>query len=158
MSPSPSSPHCALGTPRWPTNWARRGAALQQAEAGDPGDPRAHLRHDHRPQPTADQQYGRLVEFWSAISAGILVIVLAVMLYRGNVPIWVAILVTVGGYFAIEAAFRRRLVQLVLRLTLLFAIVGAIVLAVAYLPLLIVAAVAGVALLAIVDNVRELRG
>lgn len=98
------------------------------------------------------------MEFWSAISAGILVIVLAVMLYRGNVPIWVAFLVTVGGYFAIEAAFRRRLVDLVLRLTLLFAIVGAIVLAVAYLPLLIVAAVAGVALLAIVDNVRELRG
>ena len=80
------------------------------------------------------------------------------MLYRGNVPIWVAVLVTVGGYFAIEAAFRRRLVQLVLRLTLLFAIAGAVVLAVAYLPLLIVAAVAGVALLAIVDNVRELRG
>jgi hypothetical protein len=132
--------------------------ALQQAEAGETGDPRAHLRHDHRPQPTADQQYGRLVEFWSAISAGILVIVLAVMLYRGNVPIWVAFLVTIGGYFAIEAAFRRRLVQLVLRLTLLFAIVGAIVLAVSYLPLLIVAAVAGVALLAIVDNVRELRG
>ena len=132
--------------------------ALAAAESGQAGDPRAHLRHDHRPQPTAEQQYGRLVEFWSAISAGILVIVLAVMLYRGNVPIWVAFLVTVGGYFAIEAAFRRRLVQLVLRLTLVFAIVGAIVLAVAYLPLLIVAAVAGVALLAIVDNVRELRG
>ena len=65
---------------------------------------------------------------------------------------------TIGGYFAIEAEFRRRLVQFVLRLTLLFAIAGAIVLAVAYLPLLIVAAVAGVALLAIVDNVRELRG
>jgi len=80
------------------------------------------------------------------------------MLYRGVVPIWAALLLAVGGYFAIEAAFRRRLVQLVLRLTLLFAIAGAIVLAIAYLPLIILGAVAGVAILAIVDNVRELRG
>jgi hypothetical protein len=132
--------------------------ALAAAEAGEPGDARAHLRHDHRPQPTEEQQYGRLVEFWSAISAGVLVIALGVMLYRGVVPIWAALLLAVGGYFAIEAAFRRRLVQLVLRLTLLFAIAGAIVLAIAYLPLIILGAVAGVAILAIVDNVRELRG
>ena len=80
------------------------------------------------------------------------------MIYRGNVPAWVAFLVAVGGYFALEAAFRRRLVQMILRLTLLLAIAGAVVLAVAYLPLLILGAIAGVALLAIVDNVRELRG
>jgi hypothetical protein len=97
------------------------------------------------------------VEFWSAISAGILLIVLAVTLYLEVVPIWAALLLTLGGYVAIEAAFRRRLVQLLLRLTQLFAIIGAIVLAVAYLPLIIVAAIAGVAILAIVDNVRELR-
>ena len=132
-------------------------AALAHAEAGEAGDPRAHLRHDHRPQPPEEQQYGRLVEFWSAISAGVLVIVLAVLLYLELVPIWGAVLLTVGGYVALEAAFRRRLVQLVLRLTLLLAIIGAIVLGIAYLPLIIVAAIAGVALLAIVDNVRELR-
>jgi hypothetical protein len=131
--------------------------ALDRAKAGDPGDPRAHLRHDQRPQPPEEQRYGRFVEFWSAISAGVLVIMLAVTLYLGVVPVWAALLFTIGGYLALEAAFRRRLVELLLRLTLLLAILGAIVLAVAYLPLLIVAAVAGVALLAIVDNVRELR-
>jgi hypothetical protein len=132
-------------------------AALAQAEAGDAGDPRAHLRHDQRPQPPEAQEYGRFVELWSAISAGVLLIVLVVTLYLEVVPIWGALLLTVGGYVAIEAAFRRRLVQLSLRLTLLLAIIGAIVLAVAYLPFLIVAAIAGVAILAIVDNVRELR-
>jgi hypothetical protein len=131
--------------------------ALAMVESGDAGDPRAHLRHDHRPQPPEAQQYGRLVEFWSAVSAGILLIVLAVTLYLEVVPIWAALLLTLGGYVAVEAAFRRRLVQLLLRLTQLFAIIGAIVLAVAYLPLIIVAAIAGVAILAILDNVRELR-
>ncbi len=132
-------------------------AALARAEAGDLGDPRAHLRHDHRPQPPESQRYGRLVEFWSAISAGLLVIFLVGALYVGVLPVWASLLLAVGGYVAIEAAFRRRLVELALRLTLFFAIVGAVVLAIEFLPLLIVGSIAAVAVLAIVDNIRELR-
>jgi hypothetical protein len=48
-------------------------------------------------------------------------------------------------------------VQLALRVTLLLAGIGAIVLAVEFLPLLIVGSIAAIALLAIIDNVRELR-
>ena len=98
---------------------------------------------------------------WSSgppVSAGVLLIVLVVTLYLEVVPIWAALLLTLGGYVAIEAAFRRRLVAArPAPDAQLFAIIGAIVLAVAYLPLLIVAAIAGVAILAIIDNVRELR-
>jgi hypothetical protein len=132
-------------------------AALQRAEAGDLGDPRAHLRHDHRPQPPSVQQYGRLVEFWSAVSAGVLVIVLVAALYTKVLPVWGSLLLAIGGYIAIEAASRRRLVQLALRITLLLAGIGAIVLAIEFLPLLIVGSIATIALLAIIDNVRELR-
>ncbi len=73
------------------------------------------------------------------------------------VPLWAALLLAVGGYVAIEAAFRRRLVQLLLRLTVFLAIVAAVVLAIEYLWLIAVLAIGGVALLAIVDNIRELR-
>ena len=131
--------------------------ALGRAEAGDLGDPRAHLRQDHRPQPPESQRYGRVVEFWSAISAGLLVIVLAGTMLTGWVPIWAAVLIAVGGYVAIEAAFRRRLVQLALRVTLFLAVIGAIVLVLAFLPLIVVGGIAGVAIIAIVDNIRELR-
>ena len=93
----------------------------------------------------------------TVISAGLLVIVLAGILYVGLLPIWAALLLAVGGYIAIEAAFRRRLVQLALQVTLFLAVIGAIVLVLAYLPLLIVASVAGIALIAIIDNIRELR-
>lgn len=132
--------------------------ALRRAEAGELGDPRAHLRHDHRPQPPSAQQYGRLVEFWSAVSAGVLVLVLVVALYLRILPVWGSLLLAIGGYIAIEAASRRRLVQLILRVTLVLAGIGAIVLAIAFLPLLIVGSIAAIALLAIIDNVRELRG
>ena len=130
---------------------------LARIEAGDPGHPRAHLRHDQRPQPPEVQAYGRLVEFWSAVSAGVLVIVLVVTMYLAIIPIWAAILLAVGGYLALEAAFRRRLVQFGLRVTLVLAGISAVILALNYLPLIIVGAVAGIALLAIIDNVRELR-
>lgn len=131
--------------------------ALDRAEAGDAGDPRAHLRHDHRPQPEEEQRYGRLVEFWSAISAGVLLIVLIGSVYLDLLPAWAAPLFAVGAYVAIEAAFRRRLVDLALRVTLALATIGAIVLVIAFLPQLLIAAIGGIAVLAIVDNVRELR-
>jgi hypothetical protein len=131
--------------------------ALAKVEAGDLGDPRAHLRHAHGPQPPSERAYGRVVEFWSAISAGVMVIVLVSTLYLGLLSPIAAVIVAIGGYVAIEAAVRRRLVELALRITLVLAVIGAIYLVVQYLPLVIVAAVAGVALLAIIDNIRELR-
>jgi hypothetical protein len=131
--------------------------ALARAEIGDLGDPRTHLRHDHRPQPPEEQRYGRIVEVWSAISAGFLLIVLVGSLWLGLLPIWAAPLIAIGGYFAIEAAFRRQLIELWLRFTLFLAAVGAIVLALEFWPMIIVGSIAGIAILAIVDNVRELK-
>jgi hypothetical protein len=131
--------------------------ALVRAEAGDLGDPRAHLHHDQRPEPPEVRRYGRLVELWSAISAGVLLIAIVGLLYVRVVPWWFALAVAFVGYVAIEAAFRRRLVQLVLRLTVLLAIIGVVILAISYAPLLIIAGVVAIALLTITDNVRELR-
>jgi hypothetical protein len=131
--------------------------SLDRAEDGDLGDPRAHLRHDHRPEPPDTRRYGRIVEFWSAVSAGVLLIVAVGLLYVRLVPWWVALLIAIGGYVAIEAAFRQRLVQLMLRATLLLAIVGAIILAISYAPIVIVGAIVAIAALTIFDNIRELR-
>jgi hypothetical protein len=131
--------------------------ALVRAEAGDLGDPRAHLHHDHRPEPPEARRYSRLVELWSAISAGVLLIAIVGLLFVRVVPWWFALIVAFAGYVAIEAAFRRRLVQLVLRVTVLLAIIGAIVLAIAHAPLLIIGAVVAIAGLTIADNIRELR-
>ena len=60
-----------------------RARARAARDAGDLGDPRAHLRHDQRPQPEEEHRYGRLVEFWSAISAGALLIFIVAALYLG---------------------------------------------------------------------------
>jgi len=131
----------------------RRAAAV----AGETGDPRAHLSHDHHPQTTGDQHYGRVVEFWSAVSVGLGMIALIVLLFVVHLPIWAGTVLAVGGYLVLEAAFRRRLIDLLLRITLVLALVGAVILAVSYATAIVVFAIVGVALLTLVDNVREIR-
>ena len=136
------------------TALVRRRAQLQ---AGERGDPRAHLHHASHPQSTGDQQYGRLVEFWSAISVGIGLIAVIALIYLTTLPIWSVVVLSVAGYFILEAAFRRRLIEVLLRLTLVMALVGAVVLAVGYATELVVVAIAGIAILTVIDNVREIR-
>ena len=67
------------------------------------------------------------------------------------------VLLAMGGYFILEAAFRRQLITLLLRIALALALVGAVVLAVDYAIELVVLAVVGVAVLTLVDNIREIR-
>jgi len=130
---------------------------LAAAERGEMGDPRAHLRHDQRPQPEEVHRYGRIVELWSAVSAGALLIFIVSAIYLGIFGPVATVVVAVVGYIVIEAATRRRLIDTILRATLVLAVIGAIVLAFEFLPLLLVVGIAGIALLAIVDNLRELR-
>ena len=126
-------------------------------EAGVPTDPRAHLHHDHHPETTGDQHYGRLVEFWSAISVGVGLIALVALIAFTAVPPWLSIAIALLGYLFLEAAFRRRLIELFLRLSLVLAIVGAINLVVGYAIELVFLGILVVAVLTLVDNVREIR-
>jgi hypothetical protein len=129
----------------------------REAEAGEQGNPRSHLHNDHHPQSTADLNYGRVVEIWSAISVSVGLIALIALLVLTDLPVWAVVLLAFGGYFVLEAAFRRQLINLLLRVALVLALVGAVVLAVDYAGELVILAVLGVALMTLVDNVREIR-
>ena len=128
-----------------------------RVQAGDLGDPRAHLQHPHRPVPEADVRYGRIVEFWSALSVGLLLLTIVALVSLRLVPIWAAVLIALAGYTVLEAAFRRRLTLLTLRVELALAMVGAAILVWEGLFLIVVAAIAALALVVVLDNVRELR-
>lgn len=78
-------------------------------------------------------------------------------LYTGLLPWWAAFALGIGGYVLLESAFRRRLTTLLLRITLLLAILGVIVLLYEYAGLVVVAGIVGLAALILADNVRELR-
>jgi hypothetical protein len=126
-------------------------------EAGTPTDPRAHLHHDHHPETTGDQHYGRLVEFWSAISVGVGLIAFVAIIALTSLPTWLSITLAVLGYLLLEAAFRRSLIDLLLRMTLVMAMIGAVILVIGNVIPLVLLAVIVVAVLTLVDNVREIR-
>jgi hypothetical protein len=131
---------------------------LSRIRAGDWGDPRSHLHHEHHPIPAEETRYGILIEVWSAISVSLLLIATVALIYLGILSVWVAILVVIAAYAFVEAAFQRRLTTLLLRLTLILAAIGAIVLAVTYAVQALVVMLIGLAAIILLDNVRELRG
>ena len=80
------------------------------------------------------------------------------LVYFGSVAVGGGPRVVAVAYALVEAAFQRRLTILLLRVTLLLAVIGAIVLAVTYASEVVVVALVGLAAIILVDNVRELRG
>jgi hypothetical protein len=131
---------------------------LRRIRAGDWGDPRAHLSHEHHPIPPEESRYGRLVELWSAVSVALLLAATVLLVYFGILSPIGTIVVVAAAYAFVEAALQRRLLNLMLALTVLLAIIGTLVLAVTYATQLFVAALIALALVILVDNVRELRG
>ena len=87
-----------------------------QIDAGDLGDPRAHLTRPHRPVPPDHVRNGVVIEFWSAVSAAVLLLVTAALVWIDAFPWWAALLVALAGYVLIESTLRQRLTQLMLRI------------------------------------------
>lgn len=131
---------------------------LGELAAGRTGDPRGHLHHPHRPVPPVEDRYSTVIEVWSAISAGFLLLFIAGLIFLRLAPWWVAGLVAVGGYVVIEATIRRRLTRLALRIVVALAVLTAALLVIDFRVELIVAAVAAFAVIVVVDNVREVAG
>ncbi len=134
---------------------ARRRVA--DLEAGHLDDPRGHLRHASEPEPPVDTKRRALAEAWAALSVGLLVAGLAVIIWLRILPPVVALIVLFGSYLAIESFFRRDVKDLVLRLTLILAFISVAVLIVTFLREVVLVGLLALGVLLIVDNIGELR-
>jgi membrane-bound ClpP family serine protease len=132
-------------------------AELVRRRAGDTGDPRTHLRHVVHPQDPAEIRRSRVLDVWSAVSVAFAVVLLGVLLIFNVSWWWIGVLVIVAGYVAIEALVRRRFLALLLDVTIVLAVIGALIVVGAYLPEFIAVALLAVGVVILRDNVRELR-
>jgi len=130
---------------------------IERLEAGDLGDPRAHLRMVVRPQSQQDIRRSRVLDFWSAIGVGLAVLFIGVVLVLEPGRVWMALIVVAIGYLAIETIVRRRVLQTLLDLTLILAGISLVLLAVQNLVFVLAVAVVAVGFVILRDNVRELR-
>lgn len=130
---------------------------LQQLEAGNLGDPTAHIHHQHRPEPPMPN-HSRIVEFWAAVSAGLMLLVFALSLITdpGNWLVRVGLVVAL--FFVIESTLRGHLVNLLLSVTIILGAITALLLIWDFLGWVVFIALILTARLLIAENLRELSG
>lgn len=117
---------------------------------------RAHIKHAHRPQENINFRFNRLAEIWAAISIGIMMIAVVLLIMFASQYLVYGfgglLLVLIG----IEAAFRRRLVNLIHGFAVLLALIGFIILLTEYFRYFVLVVVMIIGLYMIILNLQEL--
>jgi hypothetical protein len=133
---------------------ARTHDYIRRLATGNPGDPRAHLRHPALPSTPDDLRLSRIAAIWSALSIGLLLIGFVVLAqfsrYWG--PGAIAL---IGAYATIDAIFHRNIETWLARVVVALAIVTVLVLVVEFFRPLAFVAIVLVGLFIMVDNARE---
>ncbi|HEX5826812.1 MAG TPA: hypothetical protein VFY23_04775 [Candidatus Limnocylindrales bacterium] len=129
---------------------------IARYDAGWRGDPRSHLAHAAEPEPPDRTRRRVFAETWAALSVGVLVIALAVILWFRLLPIAPTVALLVVGYLAIESFAQRRVESLLLRLTVGLAMVSSVLLAYHFLRELVLLGLLALGLFILADNAGEL--
>jgi hypothetical protein len=96
-------------------------------------------------------------EAWAAVSVGLLIAALAVVVWFRILPTGFAIVVLFGSYLAIESFFNRNVLGLVLRITVILAIISMLIVAVAYLRKLFLIGLLALGVILVLDSLGEVR-
>ena len=108
------------------------------------------------PEPPDTTNRRVFAETWAALSVGVLVLALAVILWFRLLPIAPTLLLLVIGYLAIESFAQRRVETLLLRITVVLAAIASILLAFHYLRELLLVGLGALGLFILVDNAGEI--
>jgi hypothetical protein len=128
---------------------------LARYDTGWRGDPRGHLRHAAEPEAPPARAGRGFAETWAALSVGILVLALAVILWFRVLPVAPTLVVLVLGYLAIESFAQRRVELLLLRIVVALAVISALLLGWHFLREIVLLALAGLGVFILADNLSE---
>jgi hypothetical protein len=122
------------------------------------GDPRAHIRRALVPESPAETRRNVLTEIWAALSTGLLLIGGVLLLLLGIDNVAVALGLLIAAVVVVESLFHGRIVDLLLNVVLGLAVATGLVLVYEFFWQIALAAVAAIAAVIIIENLRELRG
>ncbi len=129
---------------------------LARYDEGYRGDPRAHLTHAAHPEPPDQTRRRVFAETWAALSVGVLVTALAVILWFHILPVGPTVALLVIGYLSIESFAQRNVETLLLRIVVALAFVSALLLGWTFLRELILLGLGALGVFILIDNAREL--
>ena len=125
--------------------------------AGEREPARAHITRVHRPASEAELRVSRVAETWAAVSVSLMLIsFVGIALFQREHLISMLVF-SIALFTFVEAGFRGRLVNLVSSVNIGLAVVAALILLYEFFWEIVVAAVLGVGLYVLWDNLRELR-
>jgi hypothetical protein len=116
---------------------------------------RGHLKHPNLPEKESELRMGWLAEIWSALSIGLMLIALIALAIFARQYLYIGLAGILILIILVEAAFRRRLSNLVNTLAIALALVCFIVLVYQYFWVMLMAAVTIASLYMIWQNLRE---
>jgi hypothetical protein len=117
---------------------------------------RAHIRHAHHPQVKKSLRFSRLAEIWAAISIGLMMIAVVLLILFARSFLFIGLAGLLLVLITIEAAFRRRLADLLQLIAILLAICGMLILIFQFFWLIVLAGAMVTGFYMIISNLREL--
>ncbi len=132
---------------------------LGRMKAGGQDDPRAHIHHLAVPDdPTQVLRFDRAAETWAAISLSLLLFTIAAFIFFAPKYIWAGLAIIFILFLVAESILRGAFVQTVGRITLVLAMVAAVILFVHFWKWIILAALVSIGIFLMYQRLRELTG
>ncbi len=117
--------------------------------------PQAHIHHRQLPEPAEGLRRGRLAELWAALTVGLLLLGAAGLTYAGTT--WTVIGALILAGVLVDSILRGTLVNFLLNATIVLAVITAGVLFYEFWWQTLLAAMALLGVMLLVDNLREFR-
>ena len=131
---------------------------MAKIKAGDWGDPQAHIKHKHPPEPPMMRPQARISEIWAAISGGMLLLAFTLLLVTDPYQ-WLTWTLLIALIFAtVEATTRGKLANFLLNLTIVLAVITGILLVLDFWWLVLIFIMFALVVAMIFGNLRELWG
>jgi hypothetical protein len=124
--------------------------------AGQRSPARAHLRHPRHPASAARLRLNRFAEAWAALSIGLLLISLVILVFFGQQYLIWGVVALVSLMVFVEAGFRRQLARLITTVTIGLAVISALILIYDFFWPLVILAILLAGGYIMWENVREL--
>jgi hypothetical protein len=132
---------------------------LERMQAGGQDDPRLHIRHLAVPDDsTRVLRFDRAAETWAAVSLSFLMFAIAALIFFAPRYIWAGLGIILILFVVAESFLRGAFVQTVGRITLILAMITALILFFHFWKWIIVAALLAMGISLMVQRLRELTG
>ncbi len=132
---------------------------LERMKAGVQDNPRAHIRHLAEPDdPTLVLRFDHLAETWAAISLSLLMFAIAALIFFAPKYIWAGLVVILILFVVAESFLRGAFVQTVGRITLILAMLTALILFFHFWKWIIAGALVAMGISLMFQRLRELTG